>query len=81
MNRFEVVPRRYYRHVLTDRTASLYGAAPWTSQADKANWTLVTDGFTVRDNDRGTVGFYGLKLPATREEAEAFAARMAERHA
>lgn len=52
-------------------TASPYGACPWTSDAEEKRWTLVTRGWTVRDNVRGTVGI--CKPPwKTKEEAEAW---------
>ncbi len=70
---YEVIPSRRLRHV-SGRTASIYGAAPWVSEADRANWTLETVGWTVRNSHTGEIG--ACRKPwATREEAEAFAAK------
>lgn len=64
-----VIESKCYRHI-SGRTASIYGAAPWTSQADKPNWTLETRGWTW-EMDNGTIGLG--RVPAkTKEEAEAF---------
>ena len=61
-----VIPSQRYRHI-SGRTASIYGACPWTSQADKANWTLETSGWTW-EMDNGTIGLG--RVPAkTRAEA------------
>lgn len=62
----EVIPSRRWRHT-SGRTASPYGAAPYVSDADKADWTLETVGWTVRHPD-GTIG---LARPPFGSEAEA----------
>jgi hypothetical protein len=67
-----VIPHKHWRHV-SGRTASIYGASPWTSQADKPNWTLVERGYTTLNPD-GTVGC-GRPPCATIEEAQALADR------
>jgi len=54
--RYTVIPRQYWLNFKNGATASLYGAIPWTREADKSNWQVVSVGFTVRDNVRGTVG-------------------------
>jgi len=42
--------------------ASIYGACPWQSEAEKARWTLVERGYTVRWDD-GRVGCYAGPWP------------------
>ena len=55
MQRYEIIESK--RWVNTDgRTASIYGACPYVSDADKANWAVQTVGWTIRDNQRNTVG-------------------------
>jgi hypothetical protein len=55
MSRFELEVAK--RWVNTDgRTASVYGSCPYVSDADKANWTIVNVGYTIRDNRTNTVG-------------------------
>jgi hypothetical protein len=55
MSRFQLEVAK--RWVNTDgRTASIYGACPYVSDADKANWSIVSVGFTIRDNRTNTVG-------------------------
>ena len=72
--RFEIIEARQYRHT-SGRTASIYGAAPWTNPADAPNWTVETRGWTVRNPFTGEVG--ACRPPfATRSEAEAFASRV-----
>lgn len=72
--RYEVIEARHWAHT-SGRRASLYGAAPWTSEADRPNWSVVAAGWTVRNPYTGQVG--ACRAPfATREEAEAFAARL-----
>lgn len=69
-----VIPSRRWRHAPTGRTASLYGAAPWTSAADKGNWQIEESGFTIQNPD-GTIGC-GKPPSATIEEAQALADRL-----
>lgn len=68
-----VIPSRRWLHT-SGRTASLYGACPWTSDADKGNWTVETSGFTIQNPD-GTIGC-GKPASATVEEAQALADRL-----
>jgi len=68
--RYEVIEsRRWQRDDGT--TASLYGSVPWVSDAERARWAIVTVGYTVRDNQRGTVGI-GRAPWATQSEAQAW---------
>lgn len=67
MRILEVIESKHWRNKVTGQTASIYGAMPYASSADKANWELATGGFTWR-NDNGTIGLG--RVPAkTREEA------------
>ena len=70
MRPVEVIESKRWRNGATGATASIYGALPWTVEADKANWSCEVVGYTVRMSN-GTVGC-GRRPWATREEAEAF---------
>ncbi len=70
MRIIEVIEARRWKHTTSGRTASIYGAMPYTSQDDKPNWTIETIGYTWRTSDH-TIGMG--KVPAkTREEAQAY---------
>lgn len=62
------------------RTASPYGAAPWTSEREKSQWHLETVGWTVRDEERGTVGI-GRQPWETKREAEEWVEQQEARRA
>ena len=64
----EVIPSRVWVNATTGATASLYGAVPWTSDAEKTSWEIQARGFTWRLSN-GTIGL-GRQPTATREEAE-----------
>lgn len=65
----EVIPHRVWRNSRTNKTASMYGAAPYGPN-DAHEWELVTSGWTVKHPD-GTVGI-GRFAFQTKEEAEAW---------
>lgn len=73
--RYQPVPYRYW---LRDdgRRASIWGAAPWTSAAERPRWTLTDGGWTIRDNHTNTEGL-GRPPFATEQEAAAHCARLA----
>lgn len=71
MPRYEVIESKSWRRD-DGRTASIYGAVPWTSAAEESRWKIVTRGYTVRDAVNGTVGI-GRVPWATRAEADAWA--------
>jgi hypothetical protein len=75
MTRYDVIESRRWKRD-DGRTASIYGAVPWVSDAERGRWAIESVGFTVRDNQRGTVGIGRAPWP-TREEAEAWVSRMA----
>jgi hypothetical protein len=56
-------------------TASVYGAVPWVSDAEKPRWSLVLKGFTVRNPLTGQVGV-GRPPEATEQLAQALAKRL-----
>ena len=70
----EVVP---YAHWLSDdgRKASIHGAVPWRSNAEKAHWKVVESGFTIYNKHENT---YGMGRPPfkTHSEAEAYIKRV-----
>ena len=69
--KFEVIESRAWVHT-SGRTASVYGACPWVAESDRANWSVVSRGWTVRNPFTGEVG--ACRKPfATQAEAEAFA--------
>lgn len=69
MKVIRVLPYTFWRHKISGRTASICGAHPACSNAERDQWELVTEGYTW-ETDQGT---YGLgRVPAkTLEEAEA----------
>jgi hypothetical protein len=70
MARFEVIESKVWKRN-DGATASIYGAVPWLSPGEEKRWKMVSRGYTVRDNDRGTVGI-GRQAWATRAEAQAW---------
>lgn len=70
MSRYEVVTARLWRRD-DGRTASVYGAVPWTSLTEKVRWQVVDVGFTIYDARRNTYGIGRVPF-ATREEAQAW---------
>lgn len=69
----EIIPSRRWRHK-SGKAASIYGAVPYVSEAEKADWHIETSGWTWRKSD-GTVGL--CRPPAaTREEAVEIANRV-----
>lgn len=73
MKRLEVIPYVFWQHV-NGKQASLYGACPWHSESDRANWSKVSNGFTIADNRDGTIGKFNLAgLPRDRETMQRYA--------
>lgn len=64
----EVVESQIWRHT-SGRTASIYGAVPYTSEADRQNWKIEIVGFTWYDTRTNTYGL-GRRPAKTREEAQ-----------
>ena len=65
-----VVESKIWQHKTTGRRVSIYGACPWTSDAEKADWDLVSPGWTLFNRATNTVGC-GRVPWATREAAQA----------
>jgi hypothetical protein len=64
----EVIEAKVLQNSKTGQRVSPYGAAPWQSESERAEWALVTTGYTWQ-LDNGRIGL--CRLPAkTREEAE-----------
>jgi hypothetical protein len=70
---YEPIEYVRWKNTVTGATASIYGAVPWTSARDKANWITETVGWTVRNLKDGTVGI-GRVPWKTYAEAEEWAA-------
>lgn len=51
----KVIPARRWVHIPSGKSASVYGAVPWRSEVEKADWRIEVFGFTVQHAD-GTVG-------------------------
>ena len=43
----KVIESRVWKHT-SSASASIYGAVPWASQADKPNWKIETRGYTIQ---------------------------------
>lgn len=65
----KVIPSRRWQNSVTGATASVYGAVPYVSDADKADWAIVTVGYSIQ-NDDGTIG-QGRRPYASEAEAQA----------
>lgn len=73
MRILSVIVSRVWVNTVSGRTSSIYGACPWVASSEKANWEVVSRGFTW-EMDNNTVGIAGVNNKPTREEAEAFMA-------
>lgn len=69
----KVILSKHWVHS-SGRTASIRGACPWTSDSDKPNWELQTNGFTWEVVDyRGNITYGACRKPAkTYNEAITF---------
>ncbi|MEY2153070.1 hypothetical protein AB7849_19350 [Rhodanobacter sp. 115] len=54
--RYVVIESEHWLNSRTGATASIYGAVPWTRDADAGDWSVVPAGWTIRDLRTGTVG-------------------------
>lgn len=67
----EIIPRKFWKNKVTGASASLYGAVPYLSEAEKEAWEVVENGYTTR-NSNGTVGgMQSIKADMSREEVVA----------
>lgn len=51
----KVIPAKRWRNLSSNATASLYGAVPYLTETDKANWVIEHCGYTWL-TEAGTVG-------------------------
>jgi hypothetical protein len=65
--KYEIVESKQWICV-DGRTASIYGSVPYTNDTDKSNWSIEVVGYTIRNNNTGTVGL-GRKPFKTMYEA------------
>jgi len=68
---YQVIPSKVWKHV-SGKTASIYGAVPYHTEEQKAQWEIVTVGYTVKNPHTGQIGI-GRPAWKTIEEAQAFA--------
>lgn len=72
--RYEVIERMSWRNNKTGETASIYGAHPSVSREDDKNWTVVHEGYTIRDNVENRIGgFQSVPKGSSKEHAESVA--------
>ena len=69
--KFEVIPSNAYQRY-DGATASVFGAVPWLTEAERPRWSIVCKGWTVRNPHTGQVGI-GRKPWPTQAEAQAWA--------
>ena len=69
---YEVIESRVWRHKVTGRKVSIYGALPFWGDSDKESWEIVPQGWTVRNLKDGTVGI-GRVPWKTQADAQAWA--------
>lgn len=69
MVRYEIVPSRRWYNQSTGASASIFGSTPWASEADRNHWQIVQNGWTIRDEQTGTVGM-GREPFATHDSAQ-----------
>lgn len=67
---YRVVESKVWQHRQSGRKVSPYGACPWTSDAEKADWELISQGWTLFDRQANTVGCGRVPWP-TQEAAQA----------
>jgi len=63
----EIIESKIWVNLVTGLTASIYGAVPYGSDADKDDWEVKTVGYTWKLKD-GTIGL-GRRPVKTYEEA------------
>lgn len=70
----DIIPYKVWVNAKAGRKASIYGACPWYSEAEKTDWKLETRGYTWQMSN-GSVGM--CRVPAkTYGEAVDIANRM-----
>lgn len=71
--RYQVEEALMWLHT-TGRTASITGAVPYASSAEREGWSIASRGWTIRDNRTNTTGM-GRVPWKTKAEADAQAAQ------
>lgn len=66
--KYEIIESKRWINTITGQTASVYGSVPYTNDKENANWAIEVVGYTIRNNDTGTVGL-GRKPFKTMYEA------------
>jgi len=72
--RYEIIESKSWKRD-DGMTASLYGAIPWTSEAEKSRWIIKVRGYTLHDTKDNTIGL-GHKPFKTIEEAQELANKL-----
>lgn len=68
MNTYTVIESKLWEHT-SGRRVSAYGALPWYGEEEKKQWSLTTVGWTVRNNQTGTIGIGRIPWE-TQEQAQ-----------
>ncbi len=55
---YSIIPHKFWRNKNSGKEVSIYGTVPYISSTDEKEWEIVTNGFTIRNNKTGYVGFY-----------------------
>lgn len=66
--RYRIIPYKYWEGP-NGRKASIYGAVPYRTEAEKKLWEIKTRGFTIEDRHTNTCGM-GRPPFKTREDAQ-----------
>lgn len=69
--KYQVIKSKVWKHKITGAIASIYGASPWNSPADKVNWFIEVRGWTVFNPYTNEVGI-GKASWGTEEAAQTF---------
>jgi hypothetical protein len=68
--KYEIIESKKWVNTATGATASIYGAAPYTNDKDRVFWSIEVVGYTIRNNDTGTVGLGRLPFKTMYEAVE-----------
>ena len=69
MKILEVIESKHWVNNSTGATASIYGAVPWTTEKEKAQWKIETRGYTWRLSN-GTIGLGRVPAKTMNEALE-----------
>lgn len=68
----EIIPSRFWYNKHTQRKASIYGAVPYTTEAEKPDWGIVERGYTWRVTNFDGSYQVGLGRTPAKSYEEAF---------